>query len=202
MRAPHLSKTLLIVIAALLTGCSSRPSYVPSNDEMASLLYDIHLMESCFRLSYVKDTKEKGFLYSSILSDHDMTPEMFDSCIKWFSNNRREYKVVYNIVETRLNREKNSILAGKFLLLREDYPGELFYSTYNVLPRDMETLQKMNSLRDINGEIYTPDAKDSTYINLSEEIPDVPYRIGGSPKRPAAELGTNDGGSHPYVERL
>ncbi|MBO6034772.1 MAG: DUF4296 domain-containing protein [Paludibacteraceae bacterium] len=202
MKRSLLPKVLIIAAAAILTGCSDRPSYVPSNKEMAELLYDIHIMESCFRCNYVKDTKKKAFLYNSILSDYDMTPGRFDSCITWFSYNRREYKNVYNIIQARLSRDKKMIMLGKYSLLTEDYPGEYFYSTSNVIARNMAALEFMGPLRRLDGTLPIPDPNDSIYINLQQIIPEVPYREGFSAADSTAKLSTDNGGGHPYVERL
>lgn len=203
MRLLRFSKALVICSALLLlAGCSDRPSYVPSNKEMAALLYDIHIMESCFRCNYVEDVREKAYLYHSILSDYDMTPGRFDSCITWYCYNRKEYKDVYNIIQARLSKNKKMITLGKFSVLIEDYPGEYFYSTAHVIVRSIPALQVMEPLKRINGTIHTPDPNDSIYIKLQEEIPMVPYREGFSPKDSTAELSTNNSRSYPYVERL
>lgn len=198
----HLQQTFLLIPLLILASCNSRPSYVPSNKDMASLLYDIHIMESCFRYNYVKDTRGKAYLYHSILEDHDMTPNRFDSCITWFCYNRREYKDVYNIIQANLSKSKKLILLGKFSIMTEDFPGEYFYTTSNVIPRNIPALQKMEPLKRLDGSIYTPDPDDSTYINFNKKAPKVPYREYFSEEDSTTELSTNDGGGHPYIKRL
>ncbi|MBQ1651196.1 MAG: DUF4296 domain-containing protein [Paludibacteraceae bacterium] len=202
MRKFGLPKILIIAAAIILTGCSDRPSYVPSNSEMADLLYDIHIMESCFRCNYVKDVREKAFLYHSILSDYDMTSGRFDSCITWFCNNRKQYKDVYNIIQARLSKTKKMIMLGKYSLLTEDYPGEYFYTTSNVIVKNMAALEFMGPIKRLDGTLPIPDPNDSIYINLQQAIPEVPYREGFSAADSTAELSTDNSGRYPYVERL
>lgn len=127
---------ITLIFCALLTiVCSScndiRPSYVPDNEEMASLLYDIHIMESIVKTRSI-DKKTKASIYNQILQEHHLTPNDFDSCLAWFSNNKKEYKNVYNIVKLALEDEKNRILAGEYTSTVEDRNHRVhdFYSPF------------------------------------------------------------------------
>lgn len=201
MRLLRFSRALIICAALMtLAGCNDRPSYVPSNNEMAELLYDIHIMESCFRCNYVSDIRQKAYLYHSILKEHDMTPGRFDSCITWYCYNRKQYKDVYNIIEYRLAKDKRSIIEGRYRMT-EDFPGAYFYFTNGVIPKDIAALQKIGPLRGLDGRMYKPVPSDSIYIGYIE-IPEVPYREGFSPKDSTAELSTNNSSSHTYIERF
>ncbi len=189
---------ILLTTMLLLCGCKSRPAYMPDNDEMASLLYDIHLMESCARCGYLPDIKEKPYFYNEILEKHDMTPGRFDSCIIWLSYNRKEYKNIYNIVESRLEKEKRDVIEGKFRI-KERFPMDNYYSTSKAIPGNLLYLFKF--YRKSDGKLPLPEELDSSPIKL-QQIPEVPYKVGASADGASAELSTDNSGRHPYVERL
>ncbi len=113
------SSNIKILIGCLLvlslSSCNNnRPDYVPDNNEMASLLYYIHLTESLANTNQVKDKNQAAALYKNIMQEYNMSNGRFDSCITWFSNNKKEYKKVYNIVKSQLELERNHILAGAY----------------------------------------------------------------------------------------
>ena len=70
----HYTKIVLTIgcIACLcLSSCSdNRPDYVPDNEEMASLLYDIHIMESLVNTNRIYGKQKKAVLYKHILEEH------------------------------------------------------------------------------------------------------------------------------------
>lgn len=189
---------ILLTLMLLLCGCNSRPDYMPENEEMASLLYDIHLMESFARCGYVSDIKEKPYLYNEILESHNMTPGRFDSCIVWLTYNRKEYKNIYNIVESRLEKEKRDIVEGKFH--KTDRANtENYYSDGQSIPERLPYLLRV--LKNSDATQPLPEVLDPSPF-IPRQIPASPYRIGASPDSASTELSTDNSSRYPYVERL
>ena len=189
---------VLIVLTLLLCGCKSRPDYMPDNEEMASLLYDIHIMESCARCGFMPDVREKPYFYNEILQKHAMTPGRFDSCITWLTYNRKEYKSIYNIVESRLEKEKRNVIEGKFRI-QERFPMDMYLSSNHAIPKDLLYIFKFYKRPD--GRFPLPEEVIDSPMRLMQSS-EIPYRPGASPDESSTELSTHDSGRHPYVERF
>ncbi len=97
------NKSILIVvvsIALMLIGCSSRPSYVIKPEKMARLLVDIHIGESMVdinRSNFATDSMKK-VVEQSILMKHGVTQEQVDTSFVWYGHNIEEYIKVYDRV--------------------------------------------------------------------------------------------------------
>lgn len=104
------SKILLLSASLALIGaasCKKVPDYVLDQDEMASLLIDIHKGESVIeyeRSRYGTDSLKK-LMKQSVYARHGVTAETVDTSFVWYGNHIEDYLKVYDVVIERLEDE-------------------------------------------------------------------------------------------------
>ena len=101
------------VIALLMWGCSSRPDKVLSHNEMVSLMVDIHEGEAYVESHYNEFMTDstKMVMRQSVLREHGVTAEQFDSSLMWYGKNTEELTEMYGEVIEKLETEMNLIDA-------------------------------------------------------------------------------------------
>lgn len=114
----------IVIIGFILSGCHNDKATI-SNEEMADLLYDIHITESATVYNHLSNTSEKSYVYDNILKSHKITPEQFNNYIAWYTQNKGEYKLVYDIVLAKLEKEKKRVLKGEKKCLLLELSSEL-----------------------------------------------------------------------------
>lgn len=125
------------MLALGLSSCkqdSDKPDFMPEQDKMASLLTEIHITEALTRCNYIQDRRKSNNYYKEILDNYRLSPEQFDSCIAWYSNNNKEYLELYTLVTDKLETERQLILSRYY---SKEYPKSIW--------------QELDSIQQING---------------------------------------------------
>lgn len=100
--------TVLSSLASvMLAGCGTRPSDVPDEQEMVSLLSDMHTAEAYASADpeYAMNDSMRRTLRESVLRDHHMTEEGFNRSLDWYGHNIDRLGEVYEEVSVRLKEE-------------------------------------------------------------------------------------------------
>lgn len=102
---------VLIIISAIMGGCSSRPDEVISHRKMVDLMVDIHKGEAFAEANsqMFRADSTKMVLRQSILRKHGVTAEQFDSSLMWYGRHTDELTELYGEVIDRLESDMNSI---------------------------------------------------------------------------------------------
>ena len=109
-----IKQTTLIALMALivltsLTGC--RPKGILSQQEMQSLLYDMHRADGILQesgLGYGHD-EALGKYYEQVLEKHGLTQEQFDSSLVWYTKNPKRFEHIYPKVITWLQADVDQL---------------------------------------------------------------------------------------------
>ncbi len=104
----------LMLFAAV--SCSKTPDYVINEDDMASLVADIHEADAIVtieRESYRTDS-QKTALRDAVFARHGITEEQFDTSLVWYGHNLDIYSEVYEeAIKILENRQKDIIAEAK-----------------------------------------------------------------------------------------
>jgi len=98
----------LLFTTLLLFSCSKKEekTYL-SKDDFTRILFDIHLTDGVLTSKNIvargKDYRP-SFYYNSIYKKYDITPEQFDSCVSFYTQNSDLYEKIYERVIDSLNR--------------------------------------------------------------------------------------------------
>lgn len=107
-------RLLFAFIAVLvLAACNSTPRGVLNEEDMASLLIDIHKGEAYIELNpadFYSDSLKKS-LKQSIFLKHNVTQAQFDTSLVWYAHNLDKYQEVYTTVIDELSAEDSRIRA-------------------------------------------------------------------------------------------
>lgn len=96
----------LLLSLMLLTGCINRPDYVLSEEQMVSLLVDVHKSEGLMDVQHSNLTSaQQRDVMSTVLAKHNVTKERYDSSLIWYANNLKLLIRVYSHVDEELNKE-------------------------------------------------------------------------------------------------
>lgn len=98
----------------LAAACSSTPDYVISRDKMASLLADIHEADAVVELDrqkYQNNDSAKKILKQSLLANHGITEQQFDTSLFWYGHNMDIYKELYDDVVKILEAREKDVVA-------------------------------------------------------------------------------------------
>lgn len=104
---------LILFTVLLLSGCGGKPGYVIGEEDMVSLLVDIHKGEAVAETNsgtYYNDSMKK-VLKQSILIKHGVTQEQLDTSLVWYGYNIEKYAEVYDEVIKRLEAEEKDVVA-------------------------------------------------------------------------------------------
>lgn len=103
---------LILPLGLLLFGCApSRPGMVMSPEEMADVLYDMHLAQMLYDDPDVKKSDaDIIMLRNEVLKKHDVSVEEWDSSFNYYCRNTYELYGIYKRIDERL--EHNVMLLG------------------------------------------------------------------------------------------
>lgn len=102
------------LIPLLLAGCGEKNDMVLDNDEMASLMADIHIAEAVVDLNRndFEDDSSKMLLKQSIYAAHGVTAEQVDSSYIWYGHHIEDYMKVYEKTIQILTDRQSELLAA------------------------------------------------------------------------------------------
>lgn len=107
---------IIMVLMALIYGCSEQPRGVMSEKKMADVMYDLTLANNCLMtrgyMGFNDSVKKKNFEY--VLLKHHITPAEFDSSAAWYGRHSVRYEEVYGLVIDKLDHLQKELNAGKF----------------------------------------------------------------------------------------
>lgn len=105
---------LLITLSLGMAACSSRPDGVISRKDMVSLMADIHKGEAYVEANYrdFNTDSSKMVIRQSILKEHGVTAEEFDSSLMWYGRQTEDLGKLYGEVIERIETEMNQINAS------------------------------------------------------------------------------------------
>lgn len=97
----------LSVAAFCVCSCGTRPSGVPAEDEMASLLTDMYKAEAYASTDpdYAVNDSMRRVLRQSVLADHNMNEQSFNRFLDWYGHNIDRLGDIYDDVADRLEKE-------------------------------------------------------------------------------------------------
>lgn len=105
--------TLAIGLVLMLSGCSGKPKNVLSENKMVSLVADLELAESYFRMdaSDSYDENTKSAVLEGILQKHGLTKAEFDSTMTWYGKNSDVYQKLLEKVDRELSDRQARIVG-------------------------------------------------------------------------------------------
>ncbi|MDR0507300.1 MAG: DUF4296 domain-containing protein [Dysgonamonadaceae bacterium] len=97
----------IIPLAAVcfFSACSTRPSYVLSEKQMESVLYDLYLAETVIDENYYifnNDSTAKQKMLNFVFEKHKIKEQTFDTSLVWYNENMEKYLKINNKVSERL----------------------------------------------------------------------------------------------------
>ena len=111
-RSLFLTFAICFPLGLLLFGCApSRPGMVMSPDEMADVLYDMHLAQTLYDDPDVKKSDaDIIMLRNEVLKKHGVSVEEWDSSFNYYCRNTYELHGIYKRIDERL--EHNVMMLG------------------------------------------------------------------------------------------
>ena len=99
-----------ILLLLCLSACNvRRPGMVLSNRKMADVLYHYHMTKSMIReMGIVADDDKQAYM-DFVYQKHNITEEVFDSSLSWYSRNPDAMMSVYDLVFLRMDKENTNI---------------------------------------------------------------------------------------------
>lgn len=156
-----------MLVLVVVTSCDHTPDYVIKSKEMTRLLVDIHKGEGLIDLSggqFRTDSMKKS-LKQSILLDHGVTQEQFDTSLVWYGHNLEKYIEVYDDVIAQLEKEmKNADVAAEGsikvpLKVAGDsvntWPESPYYKFTSRMPSQYVTFTLRSDENWEKGDVYT-----------------------------------------------
>jgi len=131
-----------LLIAVSLASCNSNSRYgkvIPHN-EFRDILIDIHLIDA----SYMANSSKYSFhndtvnFYNDILSRYGYNKAIFDSSVRYYVQQQKEFDIIYEEIITELNKLQNEV----YLLQRfEVDTSQILYKSKKqwFLPKDGTT---------------------------------------------------------------
>ncbi len=109
----RLYKYLILSILVLFIASCGKSKL--SRAEMVDVLYDIHFAEATIQVAANNSPRiEKQEYYNVIFENHGITKEYFDKSVEWYSNNPKEYKLVYEGLIKKAEALKGRVDALEF----------------------------------------------------------------------------------------
>jgi len=97
-----------MIILALMTSCGKEiPKGIIQPDKMEDVLYDYHLAMGMFNNQFHMENHQKNSLMNYVYDKHQITAEVFDSSMVWYTREAQELTAIYEKLEKRFNREHN-----------------------------------------------------------------------------------------------
>ena len=99
-----------IMLLLCLSACNvRRPGMVLSNSQMADVLYDYHMAKSMIRENGVGNDEMKQAYMEYVYQKHNITEEVFDSSLAWYSRNPDAMMSVYDQIFKRMDKVNTDI---------------------------------------------------------------------------------------------
>lgn len=109
-----LNSTILCIglLLVVLSSCTVRPRSVLSPKEMTDVLYDLHSAEGVLQAAGYNMGKDEELnaYYETILMNHKITQAQFDSSLVWYTDNPKQFCIVYGKVVQRLKEDRDAAL--------------------------------------------------------------------------------------------
>lgn len=102
----------IFLLLLTLSSCTVRPRSVLSPKEMTNVLYDLHSAEGVLQAAGYNMGKDEELnaYYETILMNHNITQAQFDSSLVWYTDNPKQFRIVYNKVVQRLKEDHDAAL--------------------------------------------------------------------------------------------
>ncbi len=121
-RATFLCCLLLVAMCS----CTIRPRGVLSQRKMEKVLYELHKAEGVLQAAGYNTGKDEELsaYYEAVLMQYGVTQAEFDSSVVWYTDNPKQFTIVYGKVVQRLKadrdraQEESSRIARAFNLER------------------------------------------------------------------------------------
>lgn len=96
-----------LLFAWLCVACHSRPDYVLDEQQMTTLLTDIHRAEGLLEAqkSQYDEVEQQQAVMAAVLVKHQVTRAQYDSSLIWYSQNLKQLIRVYARVKSNLEQE-------------------------------------------------------------------------------------------------
>lgn len=167
MTRTRLDILIASLVLLVVTACDHTPDYVIKSKEMTGLLVDIHKGEGLLDLSggqYRTDSMKKA-IKQSVLLDHGVTQEQFDTSLVWYGHNLEKYIEVYDGVIAQLEKEmKDADVAAEGaikvpLKVAGDsvntWPEAPYYKFTSRMPSQFVTFSLRSDENWEKGDVYT-----------------------------------------------
>ena len=109
-----LNSTILCIglLLVVLSSCTVRPRSVLSPKAMTDVLYDLHSAEGVLQAAGYNMGKDEELnaYYETILMNHHITQAQFDSSLVWYTDNPKQFCIVYGKVVQRLKEDRDAAL--------------------------------------------------------------------------------------------
>ncbi len=120
------SKILLfgcLLLFSTLSSCTIRPRSVLPPRKMEAVLYDLHRAEGVLQAAGYNTGKEEevNAYYESILMKQGVTQASFDSSLVWYTDNPKQFCIVYGKVVERLKKDNDRMQEESTRIAREFY---------------------------------------------------------------------------------
>lgn len=178
------SKILLfacLLLLALLSSCTIRPRSVLSPRKMEAVLYDLHRAEGVLQAAGYNTGKEEevSAYYESILMKHCVTQACFDSSLVWYTDNPKQFCIVYGKVVERLKNNNDKIQEESTRITREFYANRKQSVPIDSIPLSIIhhrpvllyiTLQEPNTDYCIKEQPLSPDFRYIAFPEMQDSI--------------------------------
>ena len=108
--------SVVLLLGALLAGCSKVPDGILSEKKMQAVQTDMQLAEAMISLDNkgFPDNAHKEALYQSIFRKYKITQAEYDSSLVWYGRNLDIYMKVYDRVLADLNNRQKALGGARF----------------------------------------------------------------------------------------
>lgn len=153
----------ILLLALTTTACKKTPEYVLGQEEMASLMADIHTGEAVIDFNYAKfpNDSTRKMLKQSIYEAHGVTAETVDTSFVWYGNHIEEYIKVYDrTIEILKERQQDFASATSAQIAISGDSVAVWHGPQRVIvhenmPSRVITFSLIPDSTWQNGDIYT-----------------------------------------------
>lgn len=152
-----------MLLVFTITACKKTPEYVLGQEEMASLMADIHTGEAVIDFNYSKfpNDSTRKMLKQSIYAAHGVTAETVDTSFVWYGNHIEEYIKVYDrTIEILKERQQDfaSATSAQIAISGDSvavWNGPQRVIVHEEMPSRVITFSLVPDSTWQNGDIYT-----------------------------------------------
>lgn len=140
MKKIHQSPILILLLLTLFS-CGNK--YVISPENLEDILVDMHIVEAIaiVRSKDFKANDSKVDLYNTIYEKYNITEELFDSSMVYYSENLHAFTEIYENVYSRIEALEKDVKAGQYSLI-DDFIGTKTYS--RIAGQDLDVFPYVN----------------------------------------------------------